>query len=73
MFAGVNKKMIRKAAIRTKGGSKPLAMGADGWRILCLNKFGNTNIDLRKAIANFCRSSARKYQPMASIEALVAC
>ena len=35
-FAGIDEEMIRKAAIKTKGGSGPSAMDSDGWRrILC--------------------------------------
>ena len=54
MFAGIDEEMIRKAAIKTKGGSGPSAMDANGWRrILCSNNFGDANVDLRKAIVNF--------------------
>ena len=34
MFAGIDEEMIRKATIKTKGGSGPSGMDADGWRIL---------------------------------------
>ena len=41
-FAGIDEEMVRKAAIKTKGGSGPSAMDADGWRrILCSNNFGD--------------------------------
>lgn len=67
MFAGITE-MIGKSAIKTKGGSKPSAMDADGWkRILCLNNFGDTNLDLRKAIANLSRRPVQgKYQSLPS-------
>lgn len=63
MFAGITE-MIGKSAIKTKGGSRPSTMDADGWRrILCLNNFGDTNVDLRKAIANLSRRPVQgKYQ-----------
>ena len=67
MFAGI-KQIIGKSAIKTKGGTGPLAMDADGWRrILCLNNFGNTNVNLRKSLANLSRRFVqRKYQPFPS-------
>ena len=44
-FAGIDKEMVKKAAIKTKGCSEPSAMDADGWRrILCSNNFGDTNV-----------------------------
>ena len=52
-FASNDEEMIRKIAIKTKGGSGPLAMNADRWRrILFLNNFGDTNVYLRKSTAN---------------------
>ena len=48
--------MVRKSTIKTKGGLGPSAMDADGWRrILYSNNFGDANVDLRKAIANFIK------------------
>ena len=62
MFAGIDEEMI-KAAIKTKGGSRPSTMDADGWRrILCSNNFGDINADLKKAIANFIKKIAQKCQ-----------
>ena len=39
-FQSIDEKMIRKVAIRTKGGLGPSSMDADGWRrILASNNF----------------------------------
>ena len=74
MFASIDEEMIRRAAIKTKGGSGPSAMDADGWRrILCSNNFGDANVDLRKAIANFIKKICTEKVSAVSIEAFVAC
>ena len=74
MFTGIDEEMIRKAAIKTKGGSGPSAMDADGWRrILCSNSFGDTNVDLRKAIANLVKKICTENVSTVSIEAFVSC
>ena len=74
MLAGIDEEIIRKVAIKTKGGSEPLAMDADGWRrILCSNKFDDAKEDLRKTIANFVKKICTEKVPTVSIEAFVAC
>ena len=74
MCPGIDDEMIRKTAIKTKGGSVPLAMDADGWRKkLCSNNFGNANVDLRKAIANFIKKICTEKVSAVSIEVFVAC
>ena len=73
MFAGIDEEMIRKAAVKTKGGSEPSAMDPDGWRrILCSNKFGDTNLDFRKAITNFIKKICTEEVSTVSIEQFVA-
>ena len=43
-----------KAAMKTKGGSGPSGLDADGWlRILASNSFGKCASNLRKALAKF--------------------
>ena len=45
---------MRKAAIRTKGGSCPFGLDADGWRKMLTPKvLGSCTSDLHKAIADF--------------------
>ena len=74
MFAGLDEEMIRKAAIKTNGGSGPSTMDTGGWRrILCSNNFSDTNVDLRKAIANFIKKICTEQVSAVSIKAFVAC
>ena len=48
---------MRKAAIRTKGGSGPSGLDADGWRKMLASKvFGGCTSDLRRAIADFIKN-----------------
>ena len=42
-------------------------------RILCSNNFGGTNLDLRKAIANFIKNIRTEKVSAVSIEAFAAC
>ena len=54
-FQSIDEEMIRKAAIRTKGGSGPSGVDANDWhRILASNNFGISISDLRKGI---CKGS----------------
>ena len=56
-FQLIDEEIIRKAAIRTKGGSGPSRMDADSWhRILASINFGISSSDLRKA---FCKCSPK--------------
>ena len=74
MLAGIDEEIIRKVAIKTKGGSEPLTMDADGCRrILCSNKFDDAKEDLRKTIANFVKKICTEKVSTVSIEAFVAC
>ena len=74
MLAGIDEEIIRKVAIKTKGGSEPLTMDADGWRrILCSNEFDDAKEDLRKTIANFVKKICTEKVPTVAIEAFVAC
>ena len=55
-FASIIEEIIRKAVIKTKGVSGLSVIDTCGWsRILCSSNFGNTNVDIRKAIANFVK------------------
>ena len=48
--------MVRESAFRTKGGSGPSGMDADGWcRIIASNNFGASRSDLRKTFGNVVR------------------
>jgi len=72
--------LIKKAALRTKGGSGPSGLDADGWRrILASNNYGTVNIDLRRSFARviqkLCKEKLEVDKPNSktSIEAFLAC
>ena len=56
IFGDINEELVRKAAIRTKGGSSLSGLDANGWRKMLTSKvFGICTSDLRKAIADFIK------------------
>ena len=56
IFDDINEESVRKAAIRTKAGSDPSGLDADGWRKMLTSKvFSSCTSDLRKAIADFIK------------------
>ena len=56
IFDDINEEVVRKATIRTKGGSGPSGLDDDGWRKLLISKvFGSCTSDLCKAIADFIK------------------
>jgi len=70
--------MVKQACLKTKGGSGPSGLDADGWRrILASNKFGTTNVDLRKAVANMikkmCTEKIDNINGKSPLEALISC
>ena len=71
-------KSYLKAAIRTKGGSEPSGLDADGLRrIIVSSCFGTVTSDLRKAIPELvkklCMTNKSNTINCASLESLVAC
>ena len=56
IFDDISEELVRKAAIRTKGGSDPFGIEADRRRkMLTSNVFGSCTYDLCKVIANFIK------------------
>ena len=56
VFDTIDEEMVRKAALKTQGGSGPSGMDADGWRKPLTSKvFGDSGKDLRKAIVSVTR------------------
>ena len=71
-FQSIDKEVIRKAAIRTKGDSGPSGMDVDGWhRIPASNNFGTSSSDLRKAFANVVRKLCTDLAEIHTIEAFL--
>ena len=63
-----------KAAIKTKGGSGPSGMDADGWRKIILPKsFGVSSNDFYLAFANVTKKICTEKRTPTSIEASIAC
>ena len=53
----MEEEVIRKAAIRNKGGSGPLSLDANGWpRMLASSNFGTFRSGLHKAFANLVKN-----------------
>ena len=51
-FVVINTDLVKRTAVRTKGGAGPSVLDADGWRrILITKQFGTSSTDLCKAIA----------------------
>ena len=65
--------MIRKPAVRTKGGSGASGMDADGWRrFLASNDFGTLDSDLRIVFANVVQKMCTDLAETHAIEAFLA-
>ena len=72
-FENITGESVRKAALKTKGGSGPSAMDAEGWRrILTSKQFGNSSSDLCKAIVRTARKLCTVEDHNESSEAFVA-
>ena len=73
-FENITEESVRKAALKTKGGSGPSAMDAEGWRrILTSKQFGNSSSDLCKTIVRMTRKLCTVEDQHQSLEAFVAC
>ena len=80
VFEDIDDALVLKAVMKTKGGSGPSGLDADGWRrILASNAFGEATSDFRKSIALFIRKlcteriEVKNDEDNASLEAFVAC
>ena len=71
----INAESVKQAAIKTRGGSGPLGMDADGWRrILESNKFfGTGRSDLRKVFACLIRKLCSEKIESSTIESFLEC
>ena len=57
IFEMIDEEMVKQAAIKTKGGSVPSGMDADGWRrTMASNHYGTVSSDLRKAFAEMIKN-----------------
>ena len=73
-FENITGEAVRKAALKTKGGSGPSGMDADGWRKLFVgNSFGECSIDLCNAFSGVIRKLCSKTDQHHTLDALLAC
>ena len=53
VYEDIDKDLVKKAAIKNKGGCGPSGIDADNWcRILVSNQFGRSPLDLQTSITN---------------------
>ena len=72
-FESIDGELVRKACMKTRGGSGPSGMDADGWRHILLSKnFGDAPNDLCKAIASVIKKLCTEKLRSNNIEALLA-
>ena len=72
-FELIDADLIKKAATKTRGGSGPSGMDADGWRRILLSKyFGESSSDLCKTLANVAKKLSTEDKSL-SLEAFLAC
>ena len=56
VYGDIDEELIKKEAIRAKGGVRSSGLDADGWRrIIVSSYFETTTSDLRKAITEFVK------------------
>ena len=73
-FEVIDAEMVRKSVMRTRGGSGPSGLDADGWRkILLSNNHGDAPKDLCRAIANLSKTLCSEKSPSDSLEVFLAC
>jgi len=73
-FEGIDEECIRKATIKTRGGSGPSGMDADGWRrIILSNCFGESSNEFCKALATATKKLCTSKDISSTLEPLVAC
>ena len=73
-YEKIDAELIRKAAIKTKGGAGPSGMDGDGWRRILLSKnFSKSSDDLCKPFAAVIKRLCVEENQSASLEAFLAC
>ena len=74
IFESITVDTIRKAAMRTKGGSGPSNLDSDGWRrILLSNSFGDSSENLCQALARVTKKLCRDEDLSSTLEPLLSC
>ena len=56
LYEDIDENLVKKVAVKTKGGCGPSGLDADNWRrILVSNRFDSSPLNLRTSIANFVK------------------
>ena len=65
IFEDIDQNIVKEAALRTKGSSRPSGLDADGWRKIIVPKsYGTINADLRRAFANAIKKICTEKLPV---------
>ena len=74
IFEKIDSEAVRKAALKTKGGSGPSGMDGDGWRrIFVGSTFGQSSVDICKSFASVIRKLCIVPDLHDSLEAFLSC
>ena len=80
VFEDIDENMVKEAALKTKGGSGPSRLDAEGWKKIIVSKsYGIINADLRRAFANLIKNICTEKLPVdttkneAPLEAFLVC
>ena len=66
--------LVKRAAVRTRGGAGPSGQDADGWRrLLIIKLFGTSSTDLCKAVAEVIKKLCTADNRSPSLEPFLAC
>ena len=65
VFEDIDENMVKEVALKTKGGSGPSRLDAEGWKKIIVSKsYGIINADLRRAFANLIKNICTEKLPV---------
>ena len=65
VFEDTDENMVKEAALKTKGGSGPSRLDAEGWKKIIVSKsYGTINADLRRAFVNLIKNICTEKLPV---------
>ena len=80
VFEDTDESMVNETVPKTKSGSGPSGLDADGWRKILVSKsYGTINVDLRRAFANVIKKifteklTVNTTKDETSLDAFLAC
>ena len=72
-YEEINAELIRKVALKTRGGAGPSGLDGDGWKRLLTNSFEKEFSDLCSVISTLARLLCTNVQNPTSLNGLLAC